>query len=122
MLEYLSGFLTVLKEVKTFQKYLNEKKDKTFEAIEAIHRAANQTRAYFNSYDYKEGIPNIELSELWLDAASAVRRLDADLYNRLIEKANFWSNPSNWNSSDVEEARIYIDDIISDTNRMIQKN
>lgn len=122
MLEYLNGFINVLKEVKSFKAYLNEKKNKSYEAIEAIHKAANATRAYFNSTDYKDGLPNTELSNLWLNAASAVRKLDEDLYGRLLEKANFWSNPSNWSVSDVEKARIYIDEILRDTKKMIQKN
>jgi hypothetical protein len=121
MQDYFQGFSLITKQIENVRLYFSEKKIKAFEAVEAIHRAANQTRAYFNSKEFQDGVPNIILSELWLEAAKAVRKLDDELYNRLLTKANFWSNPKDWTEEMVAKAKIFLDDIIEDSKIILQK-
>lgn len=120
MIEFLVGITTVLSNLKDFKKYVGEKKDQAYNAVEAIQRAANRTNAYFASDDFRPGYPNPELSDLWIQAAAAVRRLDQNLYGRLLEKSEFWANPKRWNDEMVREARIYISDIIEDSTQILQ--
>lgn len=117
----LDAIKLVIPELKEFIKYRRDKKYEVYKAVEAIQRAANRTRFVIASNDYRPHTPNAELSDLWIDAASAVRELDRNLYERLLEKSDYWADPSNWDQQMVTNARIYIDDIIADSNRILEE-
>jgi hypothetical protein len=116
---WLDAFETVLKEIKELVGKKKEKKQKAFEACEAIQRAANKTTDFLTSSS-KKTKPNKELSDIWLDAAKAVRDLDVGIYNRLLAKAEYWSNPRDWTKEKVEEANIRLDSLRKDSKAMIE--
>lgn len=117
----LDSIKLLLPELKDFIKYRRDKKNEVYMAVEAIQRAANRTRFVIASNNYQPHTPNSDLSNLWVDAAAAVRELDRNLYERLLEKSDYWADPRNWDNQMVADARIYIDDIIEDSNRILQE-
>ena len=119
--ESLEAILKVLSAIKTFKLSRKENKDKLFEAVEAIREAANRTKYYYSNLQDDFEKPNIDLSEHWLKAASAVRGFDNDLYNRLLDKADFWANPSSWTMEMSQQHNIYLDDIIEDSNKFLKQ-
>ena len=105
-------------------KYLpnrKAKREKAFEATEAVLRAANRTSIFITKSIKGTYKSNIELSEIWMDAATKVRDLDGDLYNRLLSNAEYWSNPESWSEEQVEEARIGLLDIKRDARSILNK-
>lgn len=119
--ESLEAILKVLTTIKSFKISRKENKEKIFEAVEAIQEAANRTKFYYSDLQNNFEKPNIDLSEYWLKAASAVRGFDRDLYNRLLDKADFWANPSSWTMEMSQQHNIYLDDIIEDTDRLLNR-
>jgi len=64
-------------------------------AVSAMQRAINATEIYLtnSNHDYQ---PNENLSNLWLEAFTAMIKIDKSLAGRLREKSKFWSNPQRW--------------------------
>lgn len=105
-------------------KYLDKRgaqKQKAFEALEAILRAANRTSIFITKCIKGTYKANLELSDLWIDAAAKVRDLDPDLYNRLLEKAEYWTNPQGWSDERIKEARIGLLDIKRDAKGILNR-
>lgn len=109
-----------LKEIKELVTKKGKKKEKVYEAIEAINKAANRTTIYITksiSGTYKS---DQELSDLWMEAAKAVRELDNNLYFRLLGKAEYWSNPEDWPEDRVQKARISLLEIKREAKKLLQ--
>ena len=96
----------LIKEVKGIFNRKAKRKEKAFEAIEAINRAANRTSIYISKNKKGTYKSNLELSDLWLETATKVRDLDVSLYNQLLYKAEYRSNPASWSDNDVKKAKI----------------
>lgn len=109
-----------LKEIKELVSKKGKKKEKVYEAIEAINKAANRTTIYITksiSGTYKS---DQELFDLWMEAAKAVRELDNNLYFRLLGKAEYWSNPEDWPEDRVQKARISLLEIKREAKKLLQ--
>lgn len=111
----------VVDEIWRIYSHRTDKKREVYTSIEAIYRAANRTRFVIASNNYQAHTPNAELSDLWVEAATAVRELDDNLYERLLQKSEYWADPRNWDIEMVSKARLYIDDIIEDANRILRE-
>ncbi len=68
-------------------------------AVTAMQRAINATEAYLttSNRNYK---PNDTLSNLWLEAFTAMIKIDKKLAFSLRQKSKFWSNPQKWIKQD----------------------
>jgi hypothetical protein len=68
---------------------------KKITAVSLMQKAINNTELYLvnsnNNYQ-----PNAKLSQLWLEAFTAMIPVDKELSRRLREKSRFWSNPQSW--------------------------
>lgn len=117
---WLDAFDRVLKEIKEFAGKSKEKQQKAFAACEAIQSAANKTTGFLQQNTRKSLSPNLDLSAVWMDAAAAVRDLDNEMYERLLSKAEYWSNPSGWTNEKVDKANIRLDALREDSKK-IQK-
>lgn len=108
-----------LKELKELVAKKGKKKEKVYDAIEAINKAANRTTIYITksiSGTYKS---DQELSDLWMEAAKTVRELDTDLYFRLLGKAEYWSNPEEWPEDKVKKAKISLLEIKREARKLL---
>lgn len=115
------SFLKVISEMRIFILGRKKSRESIFNAIEKIRTAADKTMHYYATMKFPEEQPNIELSDCWRDAASSVREIDLDLYNRLLDKANYWANPSEWTDQKIQDKKIYLDEIINDCNQLLRK-
>lgn len=95
----------------------DEKQQKAFAACEAIQSAANKTTGFLQQNTRKSLSSNLDLSAVWMDAAAAVRDLDNEMYERLLSKAEYWSNPSGWTNEKVDKANIRLDALREDSKR-----
>lgn len=80
------------------------------EAIRAFLAALQETR-FFLGGKASEVAPqqrNRKLSDLWLEAARLVRKVDPVLADRCQAKARFWADPAGWDPRDRQEANILI--------------
>jgi hypothetical protein len=100
-----------LSEIKDLFNRQEKKKEKSYAAIETIYKAANDTSVFIAQCSRKTEKPNQELSDIWVKAASKVRDLDSDLYNRLLVKSEYWANPEVWTQQDISQYNISLESI-----------
>lgn len=115
------AILKALAEIRIFKISKSKNRERIFNAVEKIREAANETKYYYASMSTEKEEPNRELANIWIEAASAVRELDINLYQRLLQKADFWANPRDWTPEMSEQKNIYLDEIIEDTDRLLNK-
>ena len=108
-----------LKEVKDLFSKQEVKKAKSYEAVEAVYEAANETTTFLQECMRKVGKPNKNLSKIWMDAAKKVRDLDSDLYFRLLGKAEYWADPATWSQEKIDRANIALDSIKKDSRQIL---
>lgn len=118
---WLSATVILIKEVKEIFDKKAQKKQKAYEAIEAIYKAANRTSFYITMNQNGTYKSNLELSDLWLETAAKVRDLDELLYEQLLMKAEYWSNPENWSDKDVKRTKIGLLEIKRAAREILQK-
>lgn len=108
-----------LSEVKELFSKQKAKKAKSYEAIEAVYEAANETTTFLQECMRKVDKPNKDLSKIWMDAAKKVRDLDEDLYFRLLGKAEYWSDPTTWSEEKINKANIALEAIKNDSKQIL---
>ena len=108
-------------------KYRGERNQAFDDALLAIHRAANRTRAYIADVrvdpNARHRAQEGELSDLWVQVGDKLRRLhepEAEaLYQRCFLKAEYWANPDAWEDGDVAEAGIGLDYVVREVDSYI---
>tara|TARA_A100000171_G_C2135457_1_gene149836 strand:+ start:244 stop:615 length:372 start_codon:yes stop_codon:yes gene_type:complete len=108
-----------LKEVKELFSRQEMKKAKSYEAVEAVYEAANETTSFLQECMRKVEQPNKDLSKIWMDAAKKVRDLDSELYFRLLGKAEYWADPTAWTHEKIVRANIALDSIKEDSRQIL---
>lgn len=116
---WLESIQVVLKEIKSAISNKKEAKQNLFEAVESIEKAANDTTTYLKNCNRQSEIANTALSDIWMESAKKVRDIDGDLYMRLLAKAEYWSDPSQWNDQRVERVNIALDSIRKDSRNIL---
>ena len=89
----LEAIRLAVPEIWNIYKHRKDKRSQVYNAIETIEKARNRTRFVIASNNYITHTPNAELSDLWVNAAAAVKDVDYNLYQRLLEKSDYWSDP-----------------------------
>jgi hypothetical protein len=103
---WLKATEILIREVKEIFNKKAQKKQKAYEAIEAIYKAANRTSFYITMNKNGTSKSNLELSDLWMETDAKVRDLDESLYEQLLSKAEYWStNPIFWNEESLKMAK-----------------
>lgn len=110
-----------LNEVKELFSKQDVKKAKSYEAVEAVYEAANETTTFLQECMRKVEKPNKDLSKIWMDAAKKVRDLDSDLYFRLLGKAEYWADPTTWTQDKIDRANIALDSIKNDSRQILSE-
>src|SRR5687768_10355083 len=70
------------------------------QAIRAVWSAVDNTRMYIrmiNAGRVDSSEPNPELVDLWSEASLQIAAFDPGLADRLRSKAEYWSDPQQWN-------------------------
>ncbi|SFZ94443.1 hypothetical protein SAMN05428642_104184 [Flaviramulus basaltis] len=73
--------------------------DKKIIAVASLQRAINATEIYLSTSN-RNYSPNENLSNQWLEAFTAMIKIDNNLAGRLRDKSRFWSDPQRWMQED----------------------
>ncbi|MBM4121610.1 MAG: toll/interleukin-1 receptor domain-containing protein [Nitrospira sp.] len=93
------------------------------DAIRAVFTAVDATTMHLGrlrGVQPKSYAPNPELVDLWREAAIAVAAFDSDLAIRLRRKAEFWSDPENWNADECAHAGIQLESLAESARGLLQ--
>lgn len=109
--EILDGLSKILGPIATLSKERRELKDS---ALRAISTALNETYLYYR--DINRGSPinrdrEAQLSKYWSAAAIPMRHFDESLASICEHKSDYWINPESYDSNQIEELGIALDDV-----------
>ena len=75
-------------------------------AVESVMAAARQTQTYLTAARGRAGaddrVAELDLIDLWHDAALHLERVDVDLSQICLTSAQFWSHPRNWSPEEFD--------------------
>jgi hypothetical protein len=116
----IAGFGAIIAWLAMQRQAHNRARDQEKAAIEAIYRAANETRQYINRVSEPYGRGNEsrdrdkedELSRLWMEASNAMLDVSIGLADRCMIKSGYWNEPENWTTEEVQVADISLDSIL----------
>ena len=94
------------------------------DAIRALFTAVDATRMHLRrlrGVEPQTYAPAPQLVDLWREAAIAVAAFDRDLAIRLRLKAEFWSDPENWDAAECEHARIELEGLAESARGLLQR-
>ncbi len=99
------------------------KQDRDDAAVASVLTAVNSTKSYLARLDRDESIDYLvetQLVSLWTTAAVHIRRTAPDLADRLQQKAEYWTNPREWQDEEIGNNRLRIDEIAADARRLLR--
>jgi hypothetical protein len=109
--KFLDGVLNLLTLGGQQKLRRNQEYD---EALRAIKNALIETKLYLADYR-RTNVENREtekmLARLWIDAGVAIRKYDRGFAERCFSKSEYWTNPADWDSTQIREAGIKIERI-----------
>lgn len=94
------------------------------DAIRAVFTAVDATRMHLRRLrgtEPRSYAPNPELVDLWRESAIAMAAFDHELAIRLRRKAEFWSDPENWDADECEHARIQLEGLAESARGLLQR-
>jgi hypothetical protein len=109
--EILEGLSKILGPIATLSKDRRELKDG---ALRAISNALDETFLYYRDLgNVSERSLDREalLAKYWSAAAIHMRHFDQNLANICDHKSEYWINPNNYNSEQIKELGIGLDDV-----------
>jgi hypothetical protein len=97
--------------------------------LQALCRALNETRLYvarlerakskgveFGSRDHDR---EAQLSNLWTEAAPLLKRIDSNLAQRCLEKAEYWADPESWSFQEIKNAGIGLERVHQEAKKLL---
>jgi hypothetical protein len=120
--ELLDGLIKILGPIATLSKERRELKDV---ALRAISNALDETCLYYR--DQLKGSPrNLDreglLAKYWSAAAIPMRHFDETLANICDHKSEYWINPENYDSDEIKDLGIGLDDVRKAYRKMLSPN
>ena len=112
-----NGLKAVVDLAKLLAKFRAERQKDKEDAAKAILGAATKTRAYLA--DVREGRPKdrkreLVLRDLWMDAHMTVLRVDWDLAEKCLIKADYWSDKRLWTDPRYRDIPVDLDTVIDE--------
>ena len=118
--EILDGLSKILGPIATSSKERSQMKD---EALRAISHALDETYLYYRDLEHghlqnrdKEAM----LVKYWSAAAIGLRHFDQRLSRRCVDKAEYWVNPENYSSDDIQQLEIGLDSVRQAYKKMLK--
>jgi hypothetical protein len=109
--KFLDGVLNLLTLGGQQKLRRNQEYD---QALTAIKNALIETKLYLADYR-RTNVENREteksLARLWIDAGLTIGKYDPGFAERCFSKSEYWTNPGNWDSTQIREAGIKIERI-----------
>lgn len=101
-------------------KGIKERRENRIEALGSIRKALNHTYNYLRNDD-GEYVPNMELADMWNEAATTVMKVDVNLGEMLANKSRFWAHPYIYFQLNNAENIPTLNDIINEMERLLIK-
>jgi hypothetical protein len=112
----LNPLTAISREVREWIDTLDKKREAqnqaTAAALRTLSLAVLETRSYIGLMSNKaeRDLPRErELSQLWNDAQTQLRLIDASLAGRCFAKAEHWADPTRWDAAKVRQYNITLD-------------
>lgn len=110
------GSLISLLEVlaKLLKSIRTGRNGKLENALKGIVNALNETQIYVGRLhrgDPRNADQEAVLSRLWANASLPLKNIDAEVAQKCFLKSQYWAEPEQWGSGDVESAKIGIEEI-----------
>jgi hypothetical protein len=109
--EIINGLSNILGPIATATKERSNMKDKP---LRAISHALNETYLYYRDIELgylRNRDKEAMLVRYWSAAAISLRHFDRKLANKCDNKAEYWVNPDNYNTTDIEKLGIGLDSV-----------
>lgn len=109
----------------TLQRERHHRDGEADAALAALYAATTETLIYLERLEAgkrRNRAIEEELARLWSKAAIPVRRLNADLADRLLLKSRYWLSPERWTHRMVREGRIGIEQVQQDATRLLKRH
>jgi hypothetical protein len=99
-------------------------KDRARAAVESVLAAAQHTQSYLGTVrdrtERKSRATELELIDLWHDAALHLERVDPDLSQICLTKAQFWSHPKDWSREEFDATLLTAQEICQEAHQRLQ--
>jgi hypothetical protein len=113
----LSVLNSIRRAISTFEA---RKSDQTSEAIRAVSRALHESEKYFIGIEkgsFRDADKEHYISDLWIDAAEPVRRVDRVFSEWCRFKARYWLSRDSYTPDDIKQLNIGLETM----NRKLQQ-
>lgn len=117
-----SVLAAIHRAVSTFEA---RKSDQTSEAIKAVSKAIHESEKYFIGLEKgserqldKEHL----ISDLWIDAAEPVRRVDREFSSWCRYKASYWLTRDSYNSDEIKQLNIGLETMRRRLQQLMDQN
>lgn len=118
--EIINGLSNILGPIATATKERSNMKD---DALRAISHALNETYLYYRDIELgylRNRDKEAMLVRYWSAAAISLRHFDKTLANKCDNKAEYWVNPDNYNTANIEELGIGLDSVRQAYRKMLR--
>ena len=118
--EIIDGLSRILGPIATETRERSNMKD---EALRAISHALNETYLYYRDIDLghlRNRDKEAMLVRYWSAAAISLRHFDLELSRKCDNKAEYWINPDNYDSNNIEELGIGLDSVRQAYRKMLE--
>jgi hypothetical protein len=119
--EMLGHFLEAFRE---FPDPRGTSRDRSRAAVESVLTAARRTRTYLGVARDRGGPSDrtleLELIDLWHDAALHLEQVDADLSQICLTKAQFWAHPKDWSHEEFDAVLHTAQEVCSEARQRLE--
>lgn len=119
--EMLGHFLEAFRE---FPERHGASKAQSKAAVESVLAAAQETQTYLgvvrDRTEHKDRAAELELIDLWHDAALHLERVDAELSQICLTKAQFWAHPKDWSREEFDATLLTAREICHEAHQRLQ--
>lgn len=91
-------------------------------AISALTAASLETRKILARYRHQGATGarrSAKLVDMWKEAGLKLIKVDGELAKRCLLKADYWADPTNWTTENIQEAAIVLDDVFEEGLKLI---
>ncbi len=123
----ISSLLTVIDLARKWFSRIRaanrEDVEKYQRALEPFYTALNETKIFIGSVKElgRDRQREEKLSRLWNEASLHLLPYNTDLAARCHFKAEYWANPSAWSDEKLKKARIEIDRVAKEAQKLLAK-
>jgi len=107
---FLNKLVELMGPIATLSR---ERRQLRTEALRAISTALQETKIYYRDQEVKgrDLDREADLVRLWSNAAIPLNEIEPELALACEQKSEFWVNPDNWSSEEIQRFGIKLEDV-----------